>query len=56
MSEGLGLAGVAEGVETDAQLEKVRALGCRFIQGYLVSRPVAPEDLPFMKRPNTANT
>jgi diguanylate cyclase (GGDEF)-like protein/PAS domain S-box-containing protein len=30
---------VAEGVETRAQLDLLRALGCRQVQGYLVSRP-----------------
>jgi diguanylate cyclase (GGDEF)-like protein/PAS domain S-box-containing protein len=30
---------VAEGVETTAQLELLRALGCRQVQGYLISRP-----------------
>ena len=48
MAGALDLAVVAEGVETESQLDKVRSLGCRYIQGYLVSRPVASEDLPFM--------
>ncbi|OYV39229.1 MAG: hypothetical protein B7Z80_07860 [Rhodospirillales bacterium 20-64-7] len=39
----LKLACVVEGVETQAQLDALRALGCRFVQGYLISRPV-PED------------
>jgi|GEM_PF-1965091 PAS domain S-box/diguanylate cyclase (GGDEF) domain len=48
MAGALDLAVVAEGVETQSQLDKVRGLGCRYIQGYLVSRPVASADLPFM--------
>ena len=52
MSAALGLEVIAEGIETEAQLARLRVLGCRFIQGYLVSRPVAPEDLPFL-RPST---
>jgi diguanylate cyclase (GGDEF)-like protein len=39
----LELACVVEGVETAAQLSVLRGLGCRYIQGYLISRPV-PED------------
>jgi len=36
----LGLEVVAEGVETEQQLETLRALDCDFAQGYLFSRPV----------------
>ena len=31
---------VAEGIETEAQLARLRDLGCRFGQGYLLSRPL----------------
>lgn len=41
----LGLEVVAEGVETDAQLELVRAWGCDAVQGYLLCRPVDSVDL-----------
>jgi len=34
----------AEGVETEAQLETLRSLGCDAIQGYLISRPVPAAD------------
>ena len=30
---------VAEGVETARQLDLLRKLGCRFVQGYLPGRP-----------------
>jgi diguanylate cyclase (GGDEF)-like protein len=36
----LDLAVVAEGVETDRQLNLLRGLGCPLIQGYLVGRPL----------------
>jgi EAL domain-containing protein (putative c-di-GMP-specific phosphodiesterase class I) len=34
------MVAVAEGVETKEQAEALRALGCRFVQGYYFSRPV----------------
>jgi len=36
---------VAEGVETHAQLDLLRRLGCDIIQGYLVSRPLPESEL-----------
>ncbi len=36
---------LAEGVETEIQLETLRGLDCEFAQGYLFSRPVPAEDL-----------
>jgi diguanylate cyclase (GGDEF)-like protein len=41
----LGLAVVAEGVEDDASLALLQAMGCDFAQGYLLSRPVPPHQL-----------
>ncbi len=42
----LQLKTVAEGVETDLQLQKLTALGCDYIQGYYYSRPVPASELP----------
>lgn len=39
MADALQIETVAEGVETRAQLELVRALGCTYAQGYLFGRP-----------------
>lgn len=36
----LGLGHIAEGVETTAQLEHLKALGCRAFQGYLLGAPM----------------
>jgi predicted signal transduction protein with EAL and GGDEF domain len=36
---------VAEGVETEEQLELLRECGCRYVQGYLLGRPAPPEQL-----------
>ena len=40
LAHGFGLQVVAEGVETQAQLQVVRALGCEVVQGYLFFRPM----------------
>ena len=40
LGHGLGLRVVAEGVETQAQVEFLRTKGCDEVQGYLLSRPV----------------
>ena len=45
MARSLRIDVVAEGIETLAQAEKVRALGCRLAQGYLYSRPVGFESV-----------
>lgn len=42
VAQTLGLRTVAEGVETLAQLDQVRALGCDAVQGYYLSRPLTP--------------
>jgi EAL domain-containing protein (putative c-di-GMP-specific phosphodiesterase class I) len=39
LAERLNLAVVAEGVETERELNVLRKLNCRFIQGYLTGRP-----------------
>ena len=43
MAKGLKLNVVAEGVETRAQLDYIKSLGCDAYQGYLYSRPVAAD-------------
>jgi EAL domain-containing protein (putative c-di-GMP-specific phosphodiesterase class I) len=46
----LDLEIVAEGIETAGQLERLRALGCEFGQGYLFARPAdAGATLQFLK-------
>jgi len=48
LSHRLGLAVVAEGVESAEQYEFLEELGCDLIQGYLVSKPVSASDLTFL--------
>jgi len=43
MSHTLGVKVAGEGVEEPAQLELLREAQCDFVQGFLLSRPVAPE-------------
>ena len=45
MARTLGIQTVAEGVETPEQLDCVRALGCDLVQGYLLAKPLAEEDI-----------
>jgi len=45
MATKLGLPTVAEGVESAAQLELVRQLGCTALQGYLVAQPMGADAL-----------
>ncbi len=45
LAHALGLQVVAEGVETERQLEVLDRLGCDFAQGYLFSRPVPASEL-----------
>ncbi len=42
LGHNLGLVVVAEGVENNEVLERLRALGCDIAQGYCISRPFAP--------------
>jgi len=44
IGERLGMGIVAEGVETPEQLKLVRREGCAQVQGFLFSRPLAPEE------------
>ena len=45
MARRLDLTIVAEGVETQRTWARLRDLGCHHAQGFLVSRPLAAEDL-----------
>jgi EAL domain-containing protein (putative c-di-GMP-specific phosphodiesterase class I) len=39
----LGMSTIAEGIETEVQLERLRALGCPLGQGFLLGRPLEPD-------------
>ena len=41
LAHGLGLEAIAEGIEYPAQLDRLRALGCDYGQGFLFARPLS---------------
>jgi EAL domain-containing protein (putative c-di-GMP-specific phosphodiesterase class I) len=55
MARSLGMRTVAEGVETAAQMEFLRARGCDEVQGYLYSRPLPPEEVEAFVRSSAAH-
>jgi diguanylate cyclase (GGDEF)-like protein len=44
LGKSLGMTTIAEGVETEEQLDRVRAEGCSEVQGYLIGRPLPAAD------------
>jgi diguanylate cyclase (GGDEF)-like protein len=44
LTETLSMTSIGEGVETDEQLTALRTMGCRLGQGFLLGRPMAPDD------------
>lgn len=45
LADSLGLETIAEGVESVAQLEELRALGCELVQGYYFAEPLPADRL-----------
>jgi diguanylate cyclase (GGDEF)-like protein/PAS domain S-box-containing protein len=50
MAHSLRLEVIAEGVETDEQLVQLRGLGCKYVQGFLFSKPVSAEAAELLYR------
>jgi diguanylate cyclase (GGDEF)-like protein len=50
LGHSLGLGTVVEGVESHAQLDVVRRLGCDFVQGYLLGTPGAAAEITGLLR------
>ncbi|MEM7458530.1 MAG: EAL domain-containing protein, partial [Pseudomonadota bacterium] len=44
LARALGAEVVAEGVETEGQLDKIERFGCKLIQGYLFHKPMPLQD------------
>jgi diguanylate cyclase (GGDEF)-like protein len=53
MAHTLNLKVVAEGIETDAQMQFLQTLGCEIGQGYLFDKPISAEE--FSKSPLVSN-
>lgn len=50
LASALGLQTIAEGVESQAQLETLRRMGCGGWQGYLCSPAVPPQEVDELLR------
>ncbi len=46
LAHGLGIATVAERVETKNQLERLKEVDCQFGQGFYLAHPISPEKIP----------
>jgi EAL domain-containing protein (putative c-di-GMP-specific phosphodiesterase class I) len=46
LGQSLGIATVAEGLETPEHIERMKALGCSFGQGYFFAKPLRAEAVP----------
>jgi diguanylate cyclase (GGDEF)-like protein len=49
LARALGLRVVAEGVETELQVQALRLVGCDLMQGYFYSEPMKECDLPYLQ-------
>jgi EAL domain-containing protein (putative c-di-GMP-specific phosphodiesterase class I) len=45
MAQGLGIEVLAEGVETEEEIQKLRMIGVDYAQGYAFSKPMSVDDL-----------
>ena len=45
MSKALSMRSVAEGVEVEVQVEELKELGCDYVQGYAIARPMPANQL-----------
>lgn len=50
MAHALGMSVVAEGVETERQLDILRELRCNEVQGYYIARPQPPQEMAVLMR------
>jgi EAL domain-containing protein (putative c-di-GMP-specific phosphodiesterase class I) len=55
LGQSLGIATVAEGVETEEQMARVASDGCTDVQGYLISRPMPPREIDGFLRSRNEN-
>lgn len=55
MAKNLNLLVVAEGLESEEELQVLRECGCRFVQGYYFSKPVQAKHIEELLRADTSN-
>ena len=46
LAHNFGIEVLAEGVETQSQLDRLTQIGCDKIQGFFISPPVLAEEIP----------
>jgi EAL domain-containing protein (putative c-di-GMP-specific phosphodiesterase class I) len=44
LAHALGVSAIAEGIESDGQLDSLKEVGCDYAQGFLFARPVPPSE------------
>ena len=55
LAHNLGMDAIAEGVETTAQAQQLKALECEYVQGYLFAKPMSADKIELMLQ-NQSNT
>jgi predicted signal transduction protein with EAL and GGDEF domain len=55
LGQGLGVELIAEGIENDAELDRLRRLGCTTGQGYLIARPMPADQALDFAQPRSRN-
>jgi diguanylate cyclase (GGDEF)-like protein/PAS domain S-box-containing protein len=55
LASAVGMQTIAEGVETTAQCEQLRVLGCTMLQGFLLSRPGPMEEVERLITPSSGS-
>src|SRR5690606_21010836 len=54
VSRSLGFSAAAAGVETEQQLQQLQDMGCDYIQGYILSKPLPAEQMADFLRSHRA--
>ena len=45
LAHNLNMDAIAEGVETEEELQQLKILGCEFVQGYLLAKPLSVDEI-----------
>jgi diguanylate cyclase (GGDEF)-like protein len=55
LAQQLGLKTVAEGVESEQQIQQLNEIGCELVQGFFLARPLKPEAACLLLRKQTSS-